>query len=82
MLPLQPIAFPVEYWSISVSKPLLKLKTTKRYLGLDKWELILLCPEEGEALCNGMVFFLIYGEGKQNMFIVMFIKMLAEKRWE
>lgn len=82
MVPWQPTAFPLKYWSISVSETLFILKNTKKYLGLDKWKLILLCPEEGKALCNCAVFFLIYGQGKQSIFIVTFIKMLAEKRWE
>lgn len=83
MLPLQPTTLPLEDWSISVSEPLLKLKNTKKYSGPDKWELILVCPEEGEGLCNCTVFFLIYGQSRQSiLFIVTFIKMLAEKRWE
>lgn len=73
----------MEDWSISVSEPLLKLKNTKKSSGPDKWELILVCPEEGEGRCNCTVFFFIYGQSRQNiLFIVTFIKMLAEKRWE
>lgn len=59
ILPLEAMSFPLEmHWSISVSEPFLKHKTTKRYLVLNKWELVLLCPERVETFRDYKVIFL------------------------
>lgn len=59
ILPLEAMSFPLEMcWTISVSEPFLKLRTTKSYLVLNKWELVLLCPEGVETFCDYKVVFL------------------------